>query len=211
MTLIQKIKAVIESKHMLGHPFYRDWMEGKLSITQLQNYAAQYMPFVEAFPRYVSATHSLCEDAEARKMLLENLMDEEGKTHSEPHPKLWKDFQSGLGKTTDQTLEYSTKLRDTFLDLSRSSFEESICALYAYESQIPEIARAKIEGLKKNYGIDDEKTLKFFQVHEKADVYHSKACEKIIESISPEHEEKALRAVEKSTSALWDFLSAAHH
>jgi pyrroloquinoline quinone (PQQ) biosynthesis protein C len=46
----------------------------------LQNYAVQYKPFVEAFPRFVSALHSHCEDETARLEILENLMDEEGKT-----------------------------------------------------------------------------------------------------------------------------------
>lgn len=213
MKLIEKIKNIIEAKRMLSHPFYRDWMEGKLSLPQLKNYAAQYTPFVDAFPRFVSAAHSMCENNEAREMLLDNLMDEEGKSYSEPHPKLWRDFHAGLGDSVaiNQQENCATELKNVFLDVSQSSFEESICALYAYECQIPEVAKAKIEGLEKNYGITDEKTLKFFQVHEKADVYHSQACEKIIESIAPEHEEKVLKSVEKTTDALWTFLTAVHH
>jgi pyrroloquinoline-quinone synthase len=145
-------------------------------------------------------------------MLMDNLMDEEGKSYSKPHPQLWRNFHAALpGNSRDSNYQTSSmELRDTFLELSRSSFEESICALYAYESQIPEIAKAKIEGLKKNYGISDEKATEFFRVHEKADVYHSQACEKIIESIAPEHEEKVLKAVEKSTQALWSFLTSVH-
>lgn len=212
MSLLRRIKAIIESNNMLQHPFYRDWMEGKLSEAQLENYAMQYTPFVDAFPRFVSAAHSLCENSTAREMLLDNLMDEEGKTHSEPHPQLWRNFHASLaGQARDNGLEkYSYELRDTFMDICRSSFEEAIGALYAYESQIPQIATAKIEGLEKNYGIKDAKALEFFKVHEKADVYHSQACEKILAFVPPEHEEKVLAAVEKSTKALWSFLSATH-
>lgn len=213
MSLIQKIKSIIESNHVLNHPFYRDWMEGKLSIGQLQNYAKQYTPFVDAFPRFVSSAHSLCENSEYREMLLENLMDEEGKSHSESHPKLWRDFENGLGdaRVSESEKEYSYELRDTFMKLCRSSFEEAICVLYVYESQIPSVAKAKIEGLAKNYQITDEKTLKFFQVHEKADVYHSQACEKIIESLGLENEEAILQASQTATEALWKFLSHVHH
>ena len=209
MSLLQKIKTIIESKSMLQHPFYRDWMEGKLSVAQLENYAMQYTPFVDAFPRFVSSAHSLCESATAREMLLDNLMDEEGKAHSEPHPQLWRGFHSALaGMARDKGHQpYSLELKNTFMNLCRSSFEEAIVALYAYESQIPEIATAKIEGLKENYGITDEKALAFFKVHEKADIYHSQACEKIIAFIGPEHEEKVLTATETSTKALWSFLS----
>lgn len=212
MSLLRQIKTIIQSNHMLQHPFYRDWMEGKLSVAQLENYAMQYTPFVDAFPRFVSAAHSLCESATAREMLMDNLMDEEGKSYSEPHPKLWRGFHSTLaGEARDNRHKnYALELKDTFMNLCRSSFEEAIAALYAYESQIPEIATAKIEGLKQNYGITDEKALAFFKVHEKADVYHSQACEKIISFIAPEHEEKVLAATEATTKALWSFLTAVH-
>jgi pyrroloquinoline-quinone synthase len=213
MSLLQKIKHIIQSNHMLQHPFYRDWMEGKLSVGQLENYAMQYTPFVDAFPRFVSAAHSQCESATAREMLLDNLMDEEGKAHSAPHPQLWRNFHAALpGMARDNGHQaYSQELKDTFMTLCRSSFEEAIGALYAYESQIPEIAKAKIDGLEKNYGISDAKAIEFFKVHETADVYHSQACEKILAFVAPEHEEKVLAAVEKSTKALWNFLTATHH
>lgn len=213
MSLLRRIQTIIQNNRMLQHPFYRDWMEGKLSMVELENYAMQYTPFVDAFPRFVSSAHSLCESSTAREMLLDNLMDEEGKSHSQPHPKLWRDFHASLaGQARDEGFKnYSYELRDTFMKLCRSSFEEAIAALYTYESQIPEIATAKIEGLKKNYGITQEEALAFFKVHEKADVYHSQACEKIIAFIAPEHEEKVVQAAEASTKALWSFLSAAHN
>jgi pyrroloquinoline-quinone synthase len=213
MSLLRQIKTIIESNHMLQHSFYRDWMEGKLSLAQLENYAMQYTPFVDAFPRFVSSAHSLCESASAREMLLDNLMDEEGKTNSDPHPKLWRNFHSVLpGVARDNGYQhYSYELRNTFMDLCKSSFEEAITALYTYESQIPEISTAKIEGLKRNYGITAEEATAFFSVHQKADIYHSQACEKMIAFIAPEHEEKALVAAEKTTKALWSFLTAVHH
>jgi pyrroloquinoline-quinone synthase len=212
MSLLKQIQNIIASNHMLQHPFYRDWMEGKLSMQQLENYAMQYTPFVDAFPRYVSSAHSLCESATAREMLLDNLMDEEGKTSTEPHPKLWRDFHAALpGVARDEGMKnYAFELRDTFMQLCRSSFEEAVCALYAYESQIPEIARVKIEGLEKNYGISTPKALSFFRAHQTADIYHSQACEKIIAFMPREVEERALEAAEKSTKVLWNFLTQTH-
>ena len=210
MSIVQKIQAIVKSKHVLQHPFYQDWMEGKLSIQQLQNYAQQYLPFVDAFPRFVSSAHSLCENAVTREMLLDNLMDEEGKSYSEPHPKLWRDFQAGLGDQNFLTESYAFELRDTFMKLCRSSYEEAVCALYAYESQIPTVSKAKIEGLDKNYGISEEKTTRFFAVHEKADVYHSQACEKMMAEIPDERTDACLLATQIAVDALWKFLSDVH-
>lgn len=209
MSLTAKLHAQNESKNMLSHPFYRDWMEGKLTMNQLRNYSIGYIPFVDAFPRMVSATHSLCDDAKGRRVLLENLMDEEGVTHSAPHPQLWRDFAAGIGADTQKN-ELESDLHETFLNLCRSSYEEGLGALYAYEHQIPQIAEAKIKGLADNYGITDEATLKFFAVHQKADVYHSQACAELIDAMSAEQGEKVLAAAKKASDALWDFLSKAH-
>src|SRR5437870_2715827 len=90
-------RAALEPFHLLKHPFYRDWMEGKLSAACLQDYAGQYFHHVDAFPRYLGAIHSLAADASSRRVVLENLNDEEGVGYGKSHPELWLDFARGLG------------------------------------------------------------------------------------------------------------------
>ena len=69
----------LDQYHLLKHPFYQVfWNEGKLTREIIKDYAEQYYQHVKAFPRYISATHSICDDIEKRKILLENLQDEEG-------------------------------------------------------------------------------------------------------------------------------------
>lgn len=213
MDLLSKIHNEIKNKHMLLHPFYQDWMKGQLSERQLQNYARQYQPFVDAFPQFVSSTHSLCESQSARKVLLENLMDEEGLGHSPPHPELWRHFADGIGADLANEPNINDKaqdLKNTYLHLCRSSYEEGLCALYAYEYQIPEIAKAKIEGLAQHYQISDQRTTQFFSVHQEADVFHSQACAQLINVIDDNKVEACVLAAKKATAALWDFLSEAH-
>ncbi len=48
------------------------------SLDTLRAYARQYFHHVEAFPRAVSAVHSACPDRDGRRMLAENLAEEEG-------------------------------------------------------------------------------------------------------------------------------------
>ena len=91
----KELNAKLDEFHLLKHPFYQAWNEGKLSREIIKDYAEQYYHHVKAFPRYISATHSLCEDIANRKILLENLNDEEDK-HND-HPKLWKQFAVALG------------------------------------------------------------------------------------------------------------------
>src|ERR1700734_2972999 len=122
MSFSTQLKEAIREFHLLSHPFYQAWTEGKLTQPQLQEYAVQYKPFVEAFPRFVSALHSNCEDSAAREEILENLMDEEGKTgRGAPHPQLWQDFMDGLGAKDHATYSPAAlKAKETFLKLCQS-------------------------------------------------------------------------------------------
>jgi pyrroloquinoline-quinone synthase len=96
----KKLNAKLDQYHLLNHPFYKSWNEGKLTREIIKDYAEQYYQHVKAFPRYISATHSLCEDIEKRKILLENLQDEENKDAD--HPKLWKNFATEMGADSEK-------------------------------------------------------------------------------------------------------------
>lgn len=210
MTFADQLLETISEKHLLKHPFYQAWTEGRLSQKTLQEYTRQYLAHVDAFPRFVSAIHSMCENIEDRQMLLENLNDEE--QGADNHPELWRRFGEGLGldrsayDNVDMNPE-SQALVDQFWARCRSSYAEGLAALFAYEYQTPEISKVKIEGLKEFYNIDDERTLAFFDVHREADVYHSDACKKQLNALSADDQAKALEAAVESSDALWNFLS----
>ena len=84
----KQLNKKLDKYHLLKHPFYKAWV--KLNRGVIKDYAEQYYQHVKAFPRYISATHSLCEDIQKRKILLENLQDEENKDAD--HLKLRKNF-----------------------------------------------------------------------------------------------------------------------
>ncbi|MDG2348374.1 MAG: CADD family putative folate metabolism protein [Gammaproteobacteria bacterium] len=205
---VSELKNTLDQYHLLKHPFYNRWNEGALNRDIIKDYAAQYYFHVDAFPRYISATHSLCEDINNRKLLLENLMEEESFDHD--HPKLWWQFAESLGAKhpSDATPEpFTQALIDNFFYWSRRSYAEGLGALYTYERQVPEVAEVKIEGLKKHYGVTDEKGLKFFEVHRTADKEHRLQCEALLEALSPEDQAKAKSAAEATAKHLWNFLS----
>src|SRR3954451_17951919 len=211
------ISSLIDSKvadrAMLKHPFYQAWTDGRLPLDTLRDYARQYFHHVEAFPRAISAVHSACPDREGRRMLAENLAEEEGiEAGKQDHASLWLMFACGLGESADavraQQLNGETQaLIDTFRRLSRQSYAAGLGALYAYESQFPGVATAKIEGLIDRYGITDEETLRFFRVHESADVEHSAVCRSLLDRLRPDEQAEAVAAGEELAGALWNFLS----
>jgi pyrroloquinoline-quinone synthase len=208
-----RIDSKVAERAMLSHPFYRAWTEGRLPLDTLRAYARQYFHHVEAFPRAVSAVHSACPDRDGRRMLAENLAEEEGvEAGKQDHASLWMMFARGLGESEQsvrgQQLNPETEaLIDAFRRLSRNSYASGLGALYAYESQFPAVAAAKIEGLIDRYGIADEETLRFFRVHETADVEHSSVCRALLDRLPEGEREEAVAAGEELAGALWNFLS----
>lgn len=206
MTLTTEIDAAVERKHLLQHPFYRAWEEGRLSQEMLQRYAEQYYHHVAAFPRYLSAIHTQTEDLATRQMLLENLADEESGERN--HPELWLRFAEGVG-TTRAAVQDASLLPET-VEVDRRFREicgargphAGLAALYAYESQVPAVAISKIAGLQKHYGIDDERSLDFFTTHIKADEWHAEVTRNLLAAASDDEREIALTAVEDALDAL---------
>ena len=212
----KELNKKLDEYHLLKHPFYKSWNEGKLTREIIKDYAEQYYQHVKAFPRYISATHSICEDLEKRRILLENLQDEEKK--GADHPTLWKNFALAIGADVEKIEEvkkynFTKELIDNFFKNGRSSYAEGLGSLYTYERQVPEIADTKIRGLKNHYGVNSKEGLEFFEVHKEADVYHREACEKLLDGLSKNEQEKAEKAALSTAKYLWNFLSgmAAKH
>ena len=206
----KKLNQKLDQYHLLNHPFYKSWNEGKLTREIIKDYAEQYYQHVKAFPRYISATHSLCEDIEKRKILLENLNDEENRDAD--HPKLWKNFALAMGADAEKIEEvkadqFTQDMIDNFFRHGRSTYAEGLASLYTYERQIPEIAETKIQGLKKHYGVNSKEGLEFFEAHKEADVYHRIECEKLLDGLSKEEQGKAEIAALSTAKYLWNFLS----
>ena len=206
----QELNKKLDQYHLLNHPFYKSWNEGKLTREIIKDYAEQYYQHVKAFPRYISATHSICEDIEKRKILLENLQDEENPNAD--HPKLWKNFALAMGADKDKIEDvkrewFTNDMIENFFHQARKSYAEGLASLYTYERQIPEIAETKIRGLKNFYGVTSKKGLEFFEAHKAADVIHRKECEKLLDALTEEEKSKAEKASLLTARYLWNFLS----
>lgn len=205
---LQALDALIAERHLLQHPFYQLWNEGALSLSGLREYAKEYYLHVHMFPRYLSATHSRCSDLALRQMLLENLVEEE--SGPDNHPELWLRFAEALGISREELLHHQylpqTRLAVELLyELAcRSHPAEGLASLYAYESQFPEIAAVKLEGLRRYYGITDERGLAFFTVHIDADVVHRAVLREALAQIcaTPQDRDRALEAACEAADAL---------
>ena len=211
-TFLQELDALIQSKHLLNHAFYLAWSKGELSIDCLKEYAKEYYHHVQAFPTYLSALHAHTEDASTRKVLLQNLIEEEA--GSPNHPDLWRNFTTALGVTESELACHTpnaeiSSLIDAFRSIcSKLGVAEGVAALYAYESQIPKICISKIDGLKKHYGMQDPNSWQYFSVHIAADEQHAAEERSLLQSyITPKNMSDVRTSAHTVLEGLWNFLS----
>lgn len=207
MTIINQLNEIIAERSLLNHPFYQAWSRGELNQAILQRYAVQYYAQVESFPRFISRVHTNCPEIAARKVLVDNLADEE--MRGTDHPSLWVQFAEGLGASREEMqktalLPETEKMVETFYALAERDWRDGLCALYAYEQQVPAVSISKTDGLKKFYGIDDERTLEFFTAHQVYDVEHAQQVATLIEQYVDA--ESAKRATREAADALLGFL-----
>ncbi len=214
----EQLETRIAKYDLLCHPFYKAWSTGELTRDDLREYAQDYYHHVEAFPTYLAELAVRLDEGELRRALLANMEDEKGTTHSAgdesvAHSELWLDFAEGMGGQRDlrrhNPLPEVKQLTEFFHRMaSEGAPEEALAAFYAYESQVPRVAKEKERGLREMYGAN-ERTTTYFTLHTTADVYHSQVWKqqlgKQLES-KPEMAEKALAAAENGAKSLWNAL-----
>ena len=213
---LQAFLAALEQRiagyDLLCHPYYKAWTAGQLTRDDLREYASDYYHHVAAFPGYLSALHTRLDDGEVRRAVLRNLCDEE--IGGRPHSELWLDFAEGMGANRGEVRgrEPLAEVRELIADFRHVAREgstaEALAAFYAYESQVPRVAKQKAEGLAQRYGAD-ARTCGYFTLHQFADVEHSEVWRELLSAevtAHPEQAEAALTAAEDAAKALWSAL-----
>jgi len=214
----EQLEASIAKYDLLCHPFYKAWAAGELTRDDLRDYARNYYHHVQAFPSYLAEFALRLDEGELRRAVLANMCDEKGTPggsgkDSVPHSELWLDFAEGMGARRDMQWHLPiTQVRELTRHFHRvaseGSPEEALATFYAYESQVPRVAREKERGLREMYGADD-KTCGYFALHATADIYHANVWRQQLESrlaANPEAAEAALDSAENTARMLWQAL-----
>jgi pyrroloquinoline-quinone synthase len=207
-SVIDAIHDAIAARRLLDHPFYAAWSKGALSRDDLRTYATQYYQWVLAFPTWISATHANATDLSLRQALLENLIDEE--RGPENHPELWLRFCDALGidraaVTSAAPLPETTAAIDAMRRVCRDEpAVAGVAALYAYESQQPEVMKTKRAGLRDLYDVPSGH--EYFEVHETADVVHSAEERRLLVRHGAGHEPGMLAAARTALEATYRIL-----
>ncbi|HKR74090.1 MAG TPA: iron-containing redox enzyme family protein [Candidatus Nitrosocosmicus sp.] len=205
--LIDQINNEIEKHSLLKHRFYQLWQEGKLTLDQLAGYSKEYYQLVKIIPLIVENTLRNNSNPRYEKLIQEALQEEN--EHIEP----WVKFASSLSVNSVDLKNYSpdeltTQALKSLLEISNASFIEGAASMYAFEKELPKISETKSAGLREFYGIHNEPSHEYFDIHREVDVYHARMWENILNDCSEEMHEKVLNAARISLKAQNDLLDA---
>jgi len=208
---LRALDELIRKRSILQHAFYRAWQRGELTRSQLAIYSRVYYPHVAAFPNYLENAISRAEDFSTRRTLEDNLLDE--LTNPAPHPELWLDFATAIGHDRDKVKRATplAKVASTtsiFDRLTGQGIASGLTALYAYESQQPDVAAEKLRGLRESYGIQSKSALRYFTVHATADLEHRAGERSALARCLNSHtsSDTVMNAANEALDAYWNLL-----
>jgi len=176
------------------------WSNGELGIDHLQGYSLEYFQLVKVVPELVNNILLKMGESKLRSIVEESQKEEE--SHVEP----WIRFASSLGVKKKVLLnhvcdENTKEAVSSLLDLTRNSLDEAICAMYAYEMDLPNISRSKIEGLNKFYNLKSSDSRNYFEIHQEADIRHAAIWRNMIRKIPDLKYESCVDSAVKSLNA----------
>ena len=208
---IRCLDELIQSRSILAHPFYQAWQRGELTKAQLATYATAYYPHVAAFPGYLERTLRGATNASVRAEIASNLEDE--LSNPVAHSELWLDFAEEAGAdraavaSADPSAATVTTVK-TFRAEAAGDTAGALAALYAYESQQPQVATQKIAGLREHYGVTSPRALAYFEVHAEADIHHSEGERNAIMTCLAEgaSHDRVLESAGRALDAYWGLL-----
>ena len=207
--ITQRLDRASAGRRLLEHPFYRAWAAGELTLDDLGFYSTQYWRQVETFPTYLRRLAGRLPESPARKSIEGNLADEiEG-----DHAGLWQTFAEGLGRSASELdgadIEPETAACvDAFIEGTRDrSVAFGLGMIYGYESQTPEVAATKVEGLRSFYGVEDSAT-DYFVLHGELDVEHAHELAEVIGEVAGDDQSlaEAEMGARAGAEAIWGLL-----
>jgi pyrroloquinoline-quinone synthase len=205
----QRLDGATTDRRLLDHPFYLAWAAGNLSLEDLGFYSTQYWRQVESFPTYLRTLAERLPESPARTSVESNLADEIDGDHAG----LWLAFAEGLGRSASELegadIEPETAACvDSFIDGTRErSVAYGLGMIYGYESQTPEVATTKVDGLRAFYGVEGPAT-EYFVLHGELDVEHARELAEVIEEVAGDEESlaEAERGARAGAEAIWGLL-----
>jgi pyrroloquinoline-quinone synthase len=202
--------------HSGGHPFSKAWKEGRLTRSQLGDWATQQYYYIENVSQMFAALFIRMPDLDARQLVLENLTGEEDENGR--HPDILLKFAKACGRDPEmvktawlrgEVYPGTMAMRAWTWELAtvRELSEAAAGIMIALEGQTPQVYPAYIEAGRAMGFSDDD--LEFFHIHTEADIEHEahglKICYRY--ATTPELQTRAIATVKCSARMRYQMLS----
>ncbi len=175
--LIKIIDDEIGKRSLLNHRFYILWKEGKLTLNHLRSYSKEYFQLVKAVPHLVNNIQRNLQNSHCGNEYLQAVKNTRAEEYQHIEP--WINFAQYLGVEKKELLEYEGNNEvnlaiENLKNLCNSSITEGSSAMYSFEKELPLISKTKIEGLTTFYNISSDEAIKYFKIHQIADIEHAR-------------------------------------
>jgi pyrroloquinoline-quinone synthase len=188
--LIADLQDTLRSRHPKPHPIRQLLISGRLSRAQLQGWAKNQFHEFRNIHRFFGIRYQKCPIPELRRLLLENMVEEEGEDlfggKYPSHRELWVQFAEGLGIARDDILNYEPlpgirAALEMYVSLvQQSHWAVAIGTGLVFEGGGPRRMREEREALEKYYSWIPSTCLDFFRAHEYHDQGHGDMVTEVI-------------------------------
>ena len=212
---IADLQETLRQRHPRPHPLRQLLLSGKLTQEQLQWWARNQFHEFRNIHRFFGIRYQKCPVPELRRMLLENMVEEEGEDlfggKYPSHRELWLRFANGLGIASEDMLNYEplpgvrAALEMYVALVQQSHWAVAIGTGLVFEGGGPKRMREEREALEKYYPWIPLGSLDFFRAHEYHDKGHGDMVTQVIKQYCMEEQlQCAMRdAVGQRADIMW--------
>ncbi|MDP9195021.1 MAG: iron-containing redox enzyme family protein [Acidobacteriota bacterium] len=220
--LAATLLAVARRGPMETNPFVQAVVRGEISREEIKNFAIFLTTVAAVFPKRIAAVLAICDDAEVKRSLLGNLLEEEGVVAYVPgegvridyeraHTSLARRFARAAGASEVEIDAHTVPPVRWFEERIRMGDWMGAFAHFSigYEANVPATFRLLMEPLLTIYGFR-EHDLEFLTEHFIADERHGIEAADLIErvAVSGEARARALEGARRGGHAWWHILRA---
>ena len=173
-----------------------------MALGELASYAAQYRHFEAYVPEFLAQLVLSLPPGPGRDLVAANLADELG--DPVPHTELFEHFATAVGAPRSEPSPAMAHLLRAHEDALVEGGEAGLATFLAYECQAADVARAKGEGLRRHYRLD-ELGARFWDHHGEVDVRHGAWAEAALGAL-PGDKSRCMTFVRRGADAWWAFL-----
>jgi pyrroloquinoline-quinone synthase len=213
--LIADLQNALQQRHPKPHPIRQLLLSGRLTKEQLQWWAKNQFHEFRNIHRFFGIRYQKCPVPELRRLLLENMVEEEGEDlfggKYPSHRELWVQFAGGLGIPADEILNYEPlpairAALEMYVSLvQQSHWAVAIGTGLVFEGGGPKRMKEEREAMEKYYPWIPTSTLDFFRAHEYHDEGHGDMVTKVIKQHCMEERLQAemREAVKQRADIMW--------